>query len=131
MDFNEELIHRVESEAQGLSYPGYVQKLKEAGVANYEVRVRNHNRKFTFQNGQELLLTGDLPEVICADAFDVEAVKAAIRRSQEGLTDYPAFLNEIAAAGVHNYLADLGAMKILYMGREAGNLYTEMIPAVK
>ena len=129
MDFNEELIHQAEKESQGLSYPGYVEKLKEIGVANYEVRVKNHNRKFTSSSGQEILLSGDLPEVVCADEFDLGAVKAALGRTQQGLTDYPTFLAEIAAAGVHNYLADLGAMKVLYMGRNGGDLYTEMIPA--
>jgi len=124
----EELIRQTEKEAQGSSYPKYVQKLKGIGIGNYEVRVKNHNRKFTASDGQEILVSGDLPLVECADEFDPAAIKSAIRRSQEGLTDYPTFVAEIAAAGVHHYLADLGAMKILYMGRDAGNLYTELIP---
>lgn len=128
MQLSEELILQAEQETKGLSYPEYVQKLKEIGVANYEVRVENHNRKFTSQNGEELLLTGDLPVVECADNFNLEAVKEAVRRTQQGLTDYPNFLREIAAAGVHNYLADLGAMKILYLGVNASDLYTEVIP---
>lgn len=130
MKLNTELIHQIEQEAKGRPYPVYVQKLKEAGVSNYEVRVRNHNRKFTSANGDELLITGDIPEVECAEEFNPEAIKTAIRRTQEGLTDYPAFLREIAAAGVHNYLTDLGAMKILYMGAKPANLYTEVIPGV-
>ena len=128
MQLNEELIQQAEQQAKGLSYPKYVQKLKEIGVANYEVRVKNHNRKFTSQSGEELLLNGDLPVVECAENFSLEAVKEAVRRTQNGLTDYPSFLSEIAAAGVHNYLADLGAMKILYLGANAADLYTEVIP---
>jgi uncharacterized protein YbcV (DUF1398 family) len=128
MQLSEELIQQVDHQAKGLSYPQYVQKLKEIGVANFEVRVKNHNRKFTSQNGEDVLLTGDLPLVDCADNFNLEAVKEAVRRTQNGLTDYPSFLREIAAAGVHNYLADLGAMKILYLGANASDLYTEVIP---
>ncbi|NEU08044.1 DUF1398 domain-containing protein [Flavihumibacter sp. R14] len=128
MQLTEQLIHDIEQQALGLSYPRYVQKLKEIGITNYEVRVKNHNRKFTSYKGQELLLTGDLPEVICADEYNRAAVKAAVRRTQEGLTDYPEFLKELAAAGIHNYLADLDSMKILYMGKNAGDLYTEAIP---
>ena len=74
------------------------------------------------------MLTDDLPLVECADNFNLEAVKEAVRRTQNGLTDYPTFLREIAAAGVHNYLADLGAMKILYLGANPADLYTESIP---
>lgn len=128
MQLSVELIHQIEQETKGLSYPEYVQKLKEIGVANYEVRVENHNRKFTSVNGEEVLLTGDLPVVSCADYFNTDALKTAIIANQKGLTDYPQFLNEIAAAGVHNYLADLGAMKILYLGAKASDLYTELIP---
>ena len=128
MKLSEELIQQIEHEAKGLSYPQYVQKLKEIGVANYEVRVKNHNRKFTSQSGEEVLLTGDLPAVDCAENFSLEAVKEAVRRTQNALTDYARFLKEIAAAGVHNYIADLGAMKILYLGPNPSDLYTEVIP---
>lgn len=128
MQLSEGIILQAEKQAEGLSYPEYVQKLKEIGIANYEVRVKNHNRKFTSQNGEEVLLTGDLTAVECADNFNLEAVKEAVRRTQSSLTDYPGFLSEIAAAGVHYYLADLGAMKILYMGANPSDLYTEVIP---
>ena len=128
MRLSEELIQEAEQQALGLSYPQYVQKLKEIGIANYEVRIKNHNRKFTSQNGDDVMLTDDLPLVECADNFNLEAVKEAVRRTQNGLTDYPTFLREIAAAGVHNYLADLGAMKILYLGANPADLYTESIP---
>src|SRR5688500_3395293 len=106
MQLSEGLIQQAEQQAEGLSYPGYVKKLKDIGVSNYEVRIKNHNRKFTSQNGEEVLLRGDLPPVECAETFDLEAVKEAVRRRQNGLTDYPTFLTEIAGAGVHNYIAD-------------------------
>ena len=128
MELSEEIIHHTEQESKGKSYPEYVQKLKAIGVSNYEVRVENHNRKFTSITGQELLLTGDLPEVICADEFNKEGIKSAILHNQNGLTDFPGFLKEIGTAGVHNYLADLGAMKILYLGAKASDLYSEVIP---
>jgi uncharacterized protein YbcV (DUF1398 family) len=129
MQLSEEVIHQIE-EDKALSYPEYVQKLKEFGVAFYEVRINERCRKFTSKSGQELLLTAGLPNVICAEEFNPEAVKSALDRTQKGLTDYPSFLKEIAAAGVHSYIADLEAMKIAYRGIKPSDLYTEVIPNI-
>ena len=129
MQLCEELIHRIEQD-QSLSYPGYVQNLKEIGVAFYEVRINNRSRKFTSKSGQELLLTTGLPDVICAEEFNPESLRSALIRTQTGQTVYSAFINELAAAGVHSYLADLEAMKITYRGVKSSDLYTEVIPDV-
>jgi uncharacterized protein YbcV (DUF1398 family) len=129
MQLSEEIISQIEQD-KSLSYPTYVQQLKEIGVAFYEVRMRDRCRKFTSKSGQELMLTIGLPEVEVAEEFDYEAVKSAITRTQAGLTGYPAFLSEIAAAGVHSYRADLEAMRISYSGVKSADIYTEVIPNV-
>lgn len=130
IELTEELIESTEQRSAGLPYPQIVKNLKAIGVDNYEVKVKNHKRTYTSVNGEKLIIPGDLPEFECAEAFELEEVKAAIKRIQEGITDYPTFLREIGAAGIHTYVADLTGMKVIYQGPNSEYEYEEVIPEV-
>lgn len=130
IELTEELILSVEKKSEGQAYPYLVKNLKAVGVDHYEVKVATHNRTFTNINGDTLIVAGEFPEIDPAETFQLDAVKAALKRSQEGLTDYPTFLKEIAAAGIHTYLADLAGMKIIYQGPNSEYEYEESIPEV-
>lgn len=128
IELTEELIESVEKRCEGQPYPFLAKNLKQVGVDNYEVKVRNRKRTYINIDGDKLVIPGDFPEVEPAEAFELEAVKTAVKRTQEGLTDYPTFLKEIAAAGIHTYLADLKGMKIIYQGPNSEYEYEEIIP---
>ncbi|SDG14498.1 Uncharacterized conserved protein YbcV, DUF1398 family [Dyadobacter soli] len=130
IELTEEIIESAEQRSAGQSYPQLVKNLKAIGVDNYEVKVKNRKRTYTSVNGEKLIIPGDLPEFECAEAFELEEVKAAIKRTQEGLTDYPTFLREIGAAGIHTYVADLTGMKVIYQGPNSEYEYEEVIPEV-
>lgn len=128
IELTEELIESAEQRSAGLPYPQFVKNLKAIGIDNYEVKVKNRKRTYTSVNGDKLIIAGDLPEFECAETFELEAVKAAIKRTQEGITDYPTFLREIGGAGIHTYVADLTGMKVIYQGPNSEYEYEEMIP---
>ncbi|MHA4742484.1 DUF1398 domain-containing protein [Dyadobacter sp. MSC1_007] len=128
IELTDELIHSAEERSAGLPYPQFVKNLKAIGVDNYEVKVKNHKRTYTSVHGDKLIIAGDLPEFECAETFQLEEVKAAIKRNQEGITDYPTFLRELGAAGIHTYVADLTGMKVIYQGPNSEYEYEEMIP---
>ncbi len=130
IELTEQLIESAEQRSAGQPYPQFVKNLKAIGVDNYEVKVKNHKRTYTSVNGDKLIVPGDLPEFECAEAFELEEVKAAIKRNQDGITDYPTFLREIGAAGIHTYVADLRGMKVIYQGPNSEYEYEEMIPEV-
>lgn len=130
IELTEELIESAEQRSAGQPYPLFVKNLKAIGVDNYEVKVKNHKRTYTSVNGDKLMIAGDLPEFECAETFELEEVKAAIKRNQDGLTDYPTFLREIGAAGIHTYVADLTGMKVIYQGPNSEYEYEETIPEV-
>ena len=130
IELTEELIASIERKSEGQPYPYLVKNLKAVGIENYVVKVGNHKCTYTNQNGTTLIITTDLPEIEPAETFELEAVKAAIKRTQEGLTDYPTFLKEIAAAGIHTYVADLTGMKVIYQGPNSEYEYEESIPEV-
>lgn len=130
IELTEDQIRDAEAKSEGKPYAYFVKNLKEAGVDNYEIKVRNHKRTYTGINGDKLVISGDLPEFECAEAFELEEVKKAIKRNQDGLTDYPTFLREIGAAGIHTYVADLTGMKVIYQGPNSEYEYEEVIPSV-
>lgn len=130
IELTDELIKSAEERSAGQPYPYFIKNLKALGVDNYEVKVRNHKRTYTSVTGEKLIISGDLPEFECAETFELESVKTAIRRTQEGITDYPSFLREIGAAGIHTYVADLSGMKVIYQGPNSEYEYEEIIPEV-
>lgn len=130
IELTDELIKSAEQRSAGQAYPYFVKNLKAIGVDNYEIKVKNHKRTYTSVIGDKLVIPGDIPEFECAETFELESVKAAIKRNQEGVTDYPTFLKEIGAAGIHTYVADLTGMKVIYQGPNSEYEYEEMIPEV-
>jgi uncharacterized protein YbcV (DUF1398 family) len=130
IELTEELIKSAEQRSAGQPYPYFVKNLKAIEVDNYVVKVKNHERTYTSVTGEKLIIAGDLPEFECAETFELESVKSAIKRTQEGVTDYPTFLKEIGAAGIHTYVADLTGMKLIYQGPNSEYEYEEIIPEV-
>jgi uncharacterized protein YbcV (DUF1398 family) len=111
------------------SYPELVQNLKAVGVKSYTVEVNGHQRIINGDGNVKLNFNGNLPNN-CADEFSLDETIKAVKRTQQGLTDYPTFLKEIAAAGVHTYVADLSGMRVIYQGKNIDQNYTEAIPSV-
>jgi uncharacterized protein YbcV (DUF1398 family) len=130
IELTEELVETVEARSKGQPYPYLVKNLKQVGIVNYIIKVANRKRTYTNLNGSTLIIPGDYPVVEPAESFDLEAVKAALKRTQEGITDYPTFLREIGAAGIHTYVADLQGMKVIYQGPNSEYEYEESIPEV-
>lgn len=130
IELTEDLIKSVEQRSKGQSYPYFAKGLKSFGVDNYEVKVKNNKRTYTAVNGEKLIIPGDYPEFECAEAFVLEDVKAAIKRNQDGVTDYPTFLRELGNAGIHTYVADLTGMKVIYQGPNSEYEYEEIISEV-
>jgi uncharacterized protein YbcV (DUF1398 family) len=89
---------------------------------------------------QSLYLTEDGPVVslgtptisgtVDVPAFDKEAVIAALRTDQAGLSTFPEFLAASWRAGVVRYDVDLVGRKVAYYGCN-GEEYVESYPAVE
>lgn len=130
IELTEDLIKTAEQRSVGQPYPYLVKNLKMIGIDNYEVKVSNHKTTYTSVNGEKLVISGDIEEFEPAEKFDLDEVKNAIKRTQDGETDYKTFLHEIGEAGIHTYVADLTGMKIIYQGPNSEYEYEEFIPEV-
>ncbi len=129
MSLSREAFDLAEQRAAGKSYPVYVNNLREIGVESYWVSVASGDRRiFSAANEPVLEIPGIGKQLSCAEGFDEAALKTALHRTQTGQSDYPTFMAEIAAAGVHNYTADLLQHTVTYIGKNPSDKYAETVP---
>ncbi len=122
----EELIKQAYTNAK--NYPDLAQKLVDAGVQSYTVEVSSGIMLYRLADGETLLHTNIMDPRAIGIAFDQDGTIKVIRDNQEGKTDFPAFMNGIAQAGVRFYDAILTGVnkRVIYIGM--GGHYEEKIP---
>jgi uncharacterized protein YbcV (DUF1398 family) len=113
------------------SYPELVKKLTEKGIISYTVDVATGTILYRMDKGEHVLQHGTTPLRVISVSFNEEGTIKAIRDNQQGKTDYPAFMDAIAAAGVRFYEATLSGSKkrVTYIG--TGGHYEELIPVAE
>ena|ERR1700733_2111616 len=110
------------------NYPELVSKLIAFGIESYTVDVVTSIVLYRQKKGKNIL---HLPHIILRNIspkFSKEETIQAIRNNQQGKTDYPTFMNDIAKAGVRFYEATLTGdnKRVTYIG--SGGSYEESIP---
>lgn len=116
-----------EQKAAGQPYSYYARCLQEIGVLYYEVDVAKKSREIHSATGDYITIPGEYPWLKCAPRYNESALKTALKKTQDGKTDYADFLQEIAAAGIHRYIADLENGTITYIGWDPDDRYIEAI----
>lgn len=109
------------------NYPELVSKLITLGVQSYTVQVSTGIILYRFANGENAIHQQNKIAREVADIFDKALTIQAVKDTQQGKTDYPTFMNDIAKAGVQFYEATFtGNKRVTYIG--AGDSYEENIP---
>ncbi len=114
--------------ASSKTYPELVGKLITLGVQSYTVDTATSLILYRFENGENLIQSHVTENRTINISFNKEETIQAIRNNQQGKTDYPTFMNDIAEAGVRFYEATLTGDKkrVTYIG--TGGFYEEIIP---
>lgn len=108
-------------------YPDLVLKLILLGVQSYTVDVSTGIILYRFDGGRHVLHQEKSIARVVADNFNYDSTVKAVKDTQQGKTDYPAFMNDIARAGVRFYEATFtGNLRVTYIG--IGGEYEEAIP---
>ena len=110
------------------NYPDLVAKLIAIGAQSYTVDVSTGTILYRFADGENLIHPGITEPRLIRTVFNKELTIEAVRHNQQGKTDYPSFMDEIAIAGVRFYEATLTGTKkrVTYIGN--GGFYEEVIP---
>ena len=120
------LVNIQQAYQQAKNYPDLVRKLIAIGIHSYTVDVTTGTILYRLSGGVNALHEATSAREI-SSSFNRQAVVQAIRDNQQGKTDYPAFLNDIAKAGVRFYEATLegNRKRVTYIG--TGGWYEELI----
>lgn len=112
------------------NYPELVTKLIELGIESYSVEVSTSMILYRLPEGNTILHLNDIEPRNIAKQFDKQKTIQAVKNNQQGKTDYPAFMQEIANAGVRFYEATLigNSKRVSYIG--SGGNYDEAIPVL-
>lgn len=125
MDLNEKIKACYQAAS---NYPDLAKRLSEIGMESYTVDTASSTILYRFNEGETVLHQGNITARAIKENFNEQKTIEAIRNNQQGKTDYPTFMNEIAEAGVRFYEATLcGSNKrVTYIG--TGGFYEEKIP---
>ena len=113
------------------NYPDLVSKLIEIGIQSYTVDVATGTILYRLADGVNVLFTSGIEPRSIEAQFNEGKTIVAIRDNQQGKSDYPTFINDIARAGVRFYEATLNGnnKRVTYIG--GGGSYEELIRAVE
>ncbi|TAK99433.1 MAG: DUF1398 domain-containing protein [Aquabacterium sp.] len=117
-----------EASNQGTIHFGQViGQLLHAGVESYHVDYRSGRTTYYLPDGHTVDCQFERPAHGVADAFDAQAVRAAIKGAQQGLVMYPEFKTLTQAAGCVGYTVWLAGCHVSYLGRR-GETHVERFP---
>ena len=113
-----------------ITFPEVLKTLSSEGIESYHMDYLRGESRYYSQNGESFLIKLEHTFPAVAEEFFPEGVVAAIRRSQAGLSKYPDFIRESAAAGCAYYVVYLNGKKVRYFGRDGGE-HVEHFPGAK
>jgi len=121
------LVNIQQAYQQAKNYPDLVRKLIAIGIHSYTVDVTTGTILYRLSGGVNALHEGTSASREISSPLIRQAVIQAIRDNQQGKTDYPSFLDDIAKAGVRFYEATLEGQRkrVTYIGK--GGSYEELI----
>jgi len=102
-------------------------QLVGAGVESYHVDYRRGRTTYYLPDGATADFSFEPPQNGIAEAFDGDAVLAAIRGAQQGRVMYPEFKKLSQRAGCVGYTVWIAGRHVTYLGRR-GETHIERFP---
>lgn len=115
------------SNAGTIHFGEVIQQLMSVDVESYHVDYRSGRATYYWPDGSTLDLKFELPAEAIADAFDGDAVRAAILGAQQGRVMYPEFKALTQRAGCIGYSVWIAGRHVSYIGRR-GEAHVERFP---
>jgi len=101
--------------------------LSQAGVESYQVDYRAHRVTYYMPSGETHAIDLADAQASIAEAFDADALVAAIRGAQRGEVMYPEFKQLSQRAGCIGYVVWIAGRHVSYFGRN-GETHIERFP---
>lgn len=112
----------------GADFPRYVQELKTIGLVAYDHYVSDRHIHYYGANHFQLTSVAKYPPLMVAESGSAEDLRYFLNIHQQGQTDYPAFCQQAAQAGVEKWTVHMLDMTCTYYDRAGNKLLVEAIP---
>lgn len=117
------------AEDNSIGFPESCTRLFQAGIERYAVDFARSTRTYYLPDGTSATFDTHKTESPIGEAFDVAAIKAAIREAQANGPDYTyaEFCEKAVRAGCAGYLVSFSGRRAVYSGR-TGETHVEQFP---
>jgi|SRR6185437_12343885 len=112
----------------GADFPRYIQEIKQLGLLHYEFRVADGSFVYYGANGHRADREGSYGPLTIGRPASAAALREAITRHQQGLSDFPTFCRQAAEAGVEKWVIDTQRMVCSYYSSDGAAMVEEAIP---
>lgn len=124
MDENAIIQLTMDSTTDKISFLDSIRRLRNLGVWGYRVDVSSHSKTFfdqtsSFHQKSSYSISVQRP-------FLKQKIIDAIKMRQISKIDYDQFMEQIANAGVFDYIVDIAAKRVIYRG--LFEIYEEKMP---
>ncbi|WP_231700349.1 DUF1398 family protein [Streptococcus halichoeri] len=120
-------IQAAHQQFTGPDFPKLIQAFKAMGMLRYTVFI--DRGEVSYQSADQVLITnGYQVRSEIAARSNLAAAQADLARHQAGQSNFEAFCQDMAAAGIYKWVSDLQAMTCSYYDQSETALIVEQIP---
>ena len=112
----------------GLDFPRYIQELRELGITSYETHVTDGHTDYNGSDDYQARATAKYAPLAIAVEANAGAFEAALKRHQQGKTDYMTFCSDCAKYGIEKWIVRLDKMTCTYYDKGGKDILVEKIP---
>lgn len=112
----------------GADFPAYVQEIKKLGLSRYEFRVKDGQTFFHGSGNFQIVSDPIYREKTIEQRSSVRHLRQIIAETQQGKSDFQAFCNGAATAGVEKWVVDTEKMLCTYYDLSGNKMVEEPIP---
>jgi uncharacterized protein YbcV (DUF1398 family) len=112
----------------GADFPRYIQEIRQLGLLRYEFKVADGSFVYYGADGHRAEREGSYGPLTIGRPASAATLREAIARHQQGLSDFPAFCRQAAAAGVEKWEIDTQGMMCTYYDSDGAAMLEEAIP---
>jgi uncharacterized protein YbcV (DUF1398 family) len=130
MGFSLQAIHEAHKLYTGPDFPKLIREFQSMGILENCHNLETGIVTYIHLDGTRLEEPSMKVDFNIDESANVETALLALRRNQQGVTDFPTFCEEIARAGIYQWVSDLEKMTCSYYDKQDALVIEETIPSV-
>lgn len=130
MEFTSKSIHEAHKLYTGPDFPKLIKEFRLMGMITNSYNLETGIVSYVNETGECIEEKGIEVEFTIEENSFYDKALDALKRNQEGVSDFPTFCIEIARAGIYKWVSDLEKMTCSYYDKKETILISEDIPTL-